>query len=130
MAQALGIGGVFFKAEDPEGLAQWYRTWLKFPGEEGTFAPFASSNIPENSFAVWSTFARDSDYFGNPDQAFMIDLMVDDLDGALKQVTEGGAEVIPKTEDYDYGRFGWFIDPAGNRVELWQPPATKDSPEE
>ena len=122
MAKALGIGSIFFRSKDPEALAKWYRTWLKFPEGDASYVPFSPKTVPENAFTIWSPFAQDTDYLGNVDQAYMINLMVADLDGALKQVAEGGAEVIPKTEDYDYGRFGWFIDPAGNRVELWQAP--------
>lgn len=122
MAKALGIGGIFFKTEDPAELAAWYRKWLSFPGSDGDYVPFPPSDIPEGGFTLWSPFAKDSDYFGIPDQTFMINIMVDDLEEALKQVAEGGALAEEKTEDYPYGRFGWFIDPAGNRVELWQAP--------
>jgi predicted enzyme related to lactoylglutathione lyase len=127
MAKALGIGGIFFKTEDPAGLAAWYREWLSFPGSDGDYVPFPPTTIPEGGYTLWSPFAKDSDYFGNPAQPFMINIMVDDLDEALKQVAEGGAEVIPKTENYDYGSFGWFVDSAGNRVELWQAPAEPDT---
>ena len=51
----------------------------------------------------------------------MFNLVVDDLDGALAQVKEGGAEVVEKIEEMEYGRFGWFLDPEGNKVELWEP---------
>ncbi|MCP3961389.1 MAG: hypothetical protein GY719_26380 [bacterium] len=51
-------------------------------------------------------------------------LMVDDLDGALAQVREGGAEIVGEVQEEEYGRFGWFMDPEGNKVELWQPPET------
>jgi predicted enzyme related to lactoylglutathione lyase len=122
MAKALGIGGIFFKTEDPDNLAKWYRTWLKFPEGDESYVPFPPANIPEGGFTLWGPFAKDTEYFGNPDQKSMINIMVDDLDEALKQVAEGGAEVIPKTEDYPYSRFGWWVGPTGNRVELWQAP--------
>ena len=121
MAKALGIGGIFFKTEEPTALAEWYRKWLHFPESDGDYVPFSPDSIPKGGFTIWSPFAKDSDYFGNPNQKFMINIMVDDLEEALKQVAEGGADVLPKTESYDYGRFGWFVDPAGNRIELWQP---------
>ena len=54
---------------------------------------------------------------------FMINLIVDDLDGALAQAKQGGAALAGDVQNFDYGRFGWFIDPDGNKVELWQPPA-------
>ncbi|MDA0348544.1 MAG: VOC family protein [Verrucomicrobia bacterium] len=121
MAKALGIGGIFFKAEEPSALTEWYRKWLHFPEGDDDYVPFSPVSVPKGEFTIWSPFSKDSEYFGNPIQNFTINIMVDDLDGALKQVAEGGAEVLPKTESYDYGRFGWFIDPAGNRIEFWQP---------
>ena len=122
MAKALGIGGIFFRTEDPATLAEWYRKWLNFPASDGDYVPFRPTTVPKSGFTLWSPFAKDTDYFGNSKQTFMINIMVDDLDEALKQVEEGGAETMPNTEDYEYGRFGWFVDPSGNRVELWQPP--------
>jgi predicted enzyme related to lactoylglutathione lyase len=78
--------------------------------------------MPEHAFTVWSVFAEDTDYFGDGDQAFMINLVVDDLDAALARVDAAGGKVINEREEHDYGRFGWFTDPDGNRVELWEPP--------
>jgi predicted enzyme related to lactoylglutathione lyase len=48
--------------------------------------------------------------------------VVDDLDAALANVAAGGAAVLEEREEHDFGRFGWFIDPDGHRVELWEPP--------
>ena len=53
----------------------------------------------------------------------MCNLIVDDLDGALAQVEQGGARLVGETEEYPFGRFSWFMDPEGNKVELWEPPA-------
>ena len=122
MAQALGIGGVFFKSNNPEKLAQWYKRWLDIPLMEGMpFAPFSPDTMPANSCSVWSPFKADTDYFAPSDQTFMFNLIVDNLDGALAQVVEGGAQLVGDIDEQDYGRFGWFIDPDGNKVELWQP---------
>jgi predicted enzyme related to lactoylglutathione lyase len=40
----------------------------------------------------------------------------------LAQLREGGVEVIDRVEAHEYGRFGWAVDPEGNRFELWEPP--------
>jgi predicted enzyme related to lactoylglutathione lyase len=69
---------------------------------------------------VWAPFKHDTEYFA-PEKSFMFNLVVDDLDGVLAQVKEGGAEVVEKIEEMEYGRFGWFFDPEGNKVELWEP---------
>jgi predicted enzyme related to lactoylglutathione lyase len=122
---ALGVGGVFFRSSDPAGLAAWYKEALGIETEAwGTThgTSFSPEAMPANSFTVWSTFAADTEYFGNPRQSFMINLVVDDLDAALENVQRAGGGVIPEKEEHDFGRFGWIVDPDGNRVELWEPP--------
>jgi predicted enzyme related to lactoylglutathione lyase len=124
MARALGIGGVFFKCDDGPSLGEWYRKWLGVPyGPYG--ASFKTADVPSGTWQAWSPFKRDTTYFDPSDSAFMINLIVDDLDEALAQVREGGAQVMEEIEESEYGRFGWFIDPAGMKVELWVPPLTR-----
>jgi predicted enzyme related to lactoylglutathione lyase len=123
MAKVQGVGGVFFKSPDPARLREWYAKWLGIPAD-GPGASFAPEAIPVGGFTVWSPFAADTTYFAPSSSPFMINLIVDDLDGALAQVRAGGAEIVGAVERYDYGRFGWFVDPDGNKVELWQPPPT------
>ena len=67
-------------------------------------------------------FKHDTDYFDPSDKSYMFNIIVDDLEGALAQVKEGGATIVGEIEKYDYGSFGWFLDPEGNKVELWVPP--------
>jgi predicted enzyme related to lactoylglutathione lyase len=121
MARVLGVGGVFFKSTDPEKLGAWYQKWLGVPVEPPYGANFKPETVPVGGLTVWAPFKRDTDYFEPSKQNFMFNLMVDDLDGALAQVAEGGAEIVGDVMDESYGRFGWFIDPEGNKVELWQP---------
>lgn len=123
MAQVLGIGGVFFRSPDPTALCSWYRKWLGIEAAPPFGAAFQSDAMPSGGLTVWAPFPRDTSYFGGSGQTFMINLIVDDLRAALAQVREGGAAVDDKIEDHDYGSFGWFTDPDGNRVELWQPKA-------
>jgi predicted enzyme related to lactoylglutathione lyase len=70
---------------------------------------------------VFSPFKDSTEYFAPSTRDYMFNLVVDDLDGALRQVAEAGAALAGDVQDYSYGRFGWFIDPDGNKVELWQP---------
>ena len=123
MAKVTGLGGVFFRAEDPKALGLWYKKWLGMPFEDPWGASIPHKDLSGKGNSVWAPFKRDTKYFGESDQVFMINLMVDDVTEALAQVKEGGAEVIPETEKSEFGHFGWFVDPEGNRVELWQPPA-------
>jgi predicted enzyme related to lactoylglutathione lyase len=118
--RVLGIGGVFFKARDPKALAAWYREHLGIPVEEGqTYSSLASSAAGEQM--VWSTFPADTTYFGSGTAPFMVNYRVRDLDAMLAQLRAAGVRVEDRVEDYDYGRFGWAVDPDGNRFELWQP---------
>ena len=122
MAKALGIGGVFFKSQDPKHLAAWYGTWLGLeidPSFGGT--SFHPSQLPDKAYTVWSPFKESTTYFDPSTNPFMINLIVDDLSGALSQVKKGGATLVGDPEESEYGAFGWFIDPEGNKVELWQP---------
>ena len=120
MEQILGIGGVFFKARDPKALADWYRAHLGVPVEADQTHCRIFAQAPGDT-TVWATFPADTDYFGRGPQPFMINYRVRDLDAILDQLRAAGAQVDEKTEDFDYGRFGWATDPEGNRFELWEP---------
>ena len=120
MERVLGVGGIFFKARDPQALAAWYRDHLGMPLEAGqTYATF-KSNGP-NEPTVWSTFAADTTYFGTGPAPFMLNYRVRNLDAMLAQLRAAGAQVEDRIGEYDYGRFGWATDPEGNRFELWEP---------
>ena len=120
MERVLGLGGLFFKARDPKALAAWYRQHLGLPVEEGqTHGVLVSSGAGEQT--VWSTFPADTTYFGSGPVPFMVNYRVRDLDAMLAQLRGAGAQVEDRVEDHEYGRFGWAVDPEGNRFELWQP---------
>jgi len=124
MAKVLGLGGVFFKSADPATLGAWYKQWLDVPVEPwGAVLPH--KELPSSAYGVWTPFAADTDYFAPSTSSFMVNFVVDDVDGCLARVLEGGAEVMDKIEDGEFGRFGWFLDPEGNKVELWRPPAAE-----
>ena len=120
-AKVLGIGGIFFKCEEPGKLSSWYKKWLGFDLESGNSSSFKHESLPNGSFSVWAPFSSDTEYFEPAKKDFMINLIVDDLINALVQVKMGGAEVLDDVQEHEYGMFGWFIDPDGNKIELWQP---------
>jgi predicted enzyme related to lactoylglutathione lyase len=118
VAKVTGIGGVFLRARNPERMVEWYRRHLGVPMSDSGAITFHWVEAETTTFAL---FADDTDYFGEPGQRAMINLRVDDLPKLLTQLRDGGVEVLPQTEDSEFGSFGWCVDPEGNRIELWQP---------
>lgn len=124
MAKVTGLGGIFFKCRDARALGDWYRKYLGFDISEdwnGVQFRAAEDATPDPS-VVWSPFAEDTEYFNPSAREVMINFRVDDLDGVLENAHKGGAKVFD-TETHSYGRFGWFIDPEGYKIELWEPVA-------
>ncbi len=119
MKRVTGIGGAFFKAKDPKSLAAWYEKHLGIPFNGQVYASFTSEGSGET--AVFSMFPEDTDYYEPSKKDFMFNLRVDDLHALLKVLKEEGVEVMEKTEEYEYGKFGWIVDPEGNKIELWEP---------
>ena len=120
MTRVTGIGGIFIKARDPDALRAWYREHLELDVQEwGGTALVASAG----DVTVWSVFPASSTYF-NPSRApFMVNYRVADLATVLAALRAEGCTVDDKTESTEYGKFGWVMDPEGNRIELWEPPA-------
>jgi catechol 2,3-dioxygenase-like lactoylglutathione lyase family enzyme len=125
VARVTGIGGVFFRSQDPEGLSRWYEEHLSFPDsiEGSTIFRWREVDPEREAITVWGAFNSDTDYFGPSGQQWMLNYRVDDLDGVLEQLREAGVEIddVKGTEEYEFGRFAWIVDPDGNRVELWEP---------
>jgi catechol 2,3-dioxygenase-like lactoylglutathione lyase family enzyme len=133
MKRVTGIGGVFFKASDPQQTYDWYQKHLGIdPMPDGSSAIFRwrDAHDPEKKgTTVWAAFRRDTKYFGEGAQMFMVNYRVENLDELLEALKAEGVEVDPKRENYDYGKFAWIIDPDGNRIELWEPPNPEMWPE-
>jgi catechol 2,3-dioxygenase-like lactoylglutathione lyase family enzyme len=122
--RVIGLGGVFFKAEDPKKLYGWYKQHLGI--EPGASFPWRRVDDPASeTCTAWSIFPRDTGYFGPGPAPFMINYQVADLDAVLEALRAEGVTIDPKREDCEYGRFAWIVDPEGNRIELWQPPKEK-----
>jgi predicted enzyme related to lactoylglutathione lyase len=124
MKRVTALGGIFFKADNPEKLYTWYEKHLGLQrqGQEAVVFNWRQADDPEKpGMTVWSIFPKDTKYFDPSRSSFMMNFMVEDLDGLLAALREEGVEVDPRREDYDYGRFAWIMDPEGNRIELWEP---------
>jgi predicted enzyme related to lactoylglutathione lyase len=116
MKRVTGIGGVFFKAKDPKALGEWYRDHLGIDVQPWGGAAFDWSGA---GTTAWSVFKTDTTNF---DGSFMINYRVADLHALLDALRSEGCNVMDKTDESEYGKFGWVIDPEGNKVELWEPP--------
>jgi predicted enzyme related to lactoylglutathione lyase len=123
MKRVTGMGGIFFKAKDPKALYEWYRKHLGIDSADGTGAMWRDADHPEiPGCNVFSIFPHDTNYFAPSQSSFMLNFRVDNLHELLKALREEGVQVDDKVDEYDYGKFGWIMDPEGNRVELWEPP--------
>ena len=121
-----GIGGVFFKAKDPKALGAWYRQHLGIPVEDWGGAAFrwkSDDNLEGVGTTIWNPFAESSTYFAPSEARLMINYRVPDLHALLAALRSEGCAVDDKVEESEFGKFGWVMDPEGNRIELWQPPA-------
>ena len=128
MKRVTGIGGIFFKAKDPDKLREWYRQHLGIESENwGGFA-FHWGEDPQTDGGVtaWSIFPDSTKYFAPSTQPFMINFRVGDLQELVTALRAEGVEVEANLEESEFGKFGWVMDPEGNRVELWEPPAASE----
>lgn len=120
MKRVIGIGGIFFKAQDPKALAAWYEKHLGIDFGGKIYTDFKFQEQEKGSIA-FSFFNADTKYFEPSTKEFMINLRVENLFELLKTLREEGVHVFDETGDYDYGKFGWILDPEGNKIELWEP---------
>jgi len=136
MKRVTGIGGIFFKSENPQQLYDWYEKhlgiqrdpnagsavfqWRELQAADGT------QPGPEGCTA-WSIFPQTTKYFGESKAGFMHNYRVENLDALLEDLKNSGVEIDPHREDADYGRFAWITDPDGNRIELWESPKPKEN---
>ena len=116
MERVTGIGGVFFRAKDPEALSAWYTTHLGVDMSAGAWQQ-------EAGYTVFAPFPQDTDYFGKDSQAFMLNFRVNDLQAMMAQLRDAGIEVLtdPAWDMPEVGTFARIHDPEGNPIELWQP---------
>jgi len=118
-----GIGGIFFKCEDPKATREWYDKHLGLvTNEYGSLFEFRNTDNPEEiCYTQWSPMGQDTKYYQPSDSSFMINYRVEDLVELLKVLKNEGVEEVGKMEEYEYGKFAWIMDPNGNKIELWEP---------
>jgi predicted enzyme related to lactoylglutathione lyase len=120
-----GIGGIFFKCNDPEKVKNWYKTHLGFDvNEYGSLFRWMEVdklNVEAPAMTVWSPFKFDTKYFNPSDKPYMFNYRVENLLELLDVLRNEGVQIVGEVEEYSYGKFGWIMDPEGNKIELWEP---------
>jgi len=125
MERVTGIGGIFFKARDPKALQAWYKKHLGIDVQEWGGTAFTWTDAegkPAGGTTIWSTFPSDTDLFAPSTAPFMVNYRVANVRALLELLRKEGCAVLDKFEESEFGRFGWVIDPEGNKVELSEPP--------
>ncbi len=123
MKRVKGIGGIFFKCEDPKAMNAWYKRHLGFKVNEygSLFQGRDHENPKEETLLQWAPFASDTEYFQPSKKAFMINYRVENLDCLVDQLKQEGIEILKDIETFPYGKFAHIMDPEGNKIELWEP---------
>ncbi len=125
MKRVTGLGGVFFKTTDPKKTKEWYGKHLGLPIDEyGVSFKWIDPNnkdAKEPAVTAWSPFAANTKYFQPSEKPFMFNYRVENLVELLKVLKEEGVQIVGDVEEYPYGKFGWIMDPDGNKIELWEP---------
>lgn len=117
-----GIGGFFFKAKDPDNIKTWYKEHLGIPTDAYGWTFLWNDENGSPGRTQWSPFREDTDYFDPSSKPFMMNFRVADLEGLMEELKEQGVEIAGEIQTYPYGKFGWILDPEGNKIELWEPP--------
>jgi predicted enzyme related to lactoylglutathione lyase len=126
MKRVTGVGGIFFSAQDPVALRAWYKQHLGIDVQQWGGTSFDWTDAvgnPTGGTTAWLIGPADGKHFAPSKSTFMVNYRVDDLTALLQALRAEGCNVLEKTDDSEYGKFGWVMDPEGNKVELWQPPA-------
>lgn len=126
MKRVTGIGGIFFQAKDPAALGDWYKRHLGIDVQSWGGAVFSwgdGGGAGDKGGTVWSVGAIGGEQYAPSTAPFMINYRVEDLTTLLELLRAEGCNVLEKSDDSEFGKFGWVIDPEGNKVELWEPPA-------
>ena len=125
MKRVTGIGGIFFKAKDAQGMRTWYKTHLGIDVQDWGGAAFSwvgDDGKPAGGTTIWTVSGMEADQYAPSTAPFMINYRVADLDALLEAMRAEGCNVLGNSQASEYGKFGWVLDPEGNKVELWEPP--------
>ena len=127
MKRVTAIGGIFFKCKDPEKVKKWYNDHLGIKTDQygGVFVWRENNDPEQKGYTAWSPFSDNSKYFSPSKKDFMFNYRVENLEKLLEVLEKEGVEIVGEVEEYEYGKFGWILDPEGNKIELWEPVDSK-----
>jgi lactoylglutathione lyase len=123
MKKVTGLGGVFFKCDNPQGMNDWYAQHLGLTTSPygTTFEWREDANPAKKGSTTWAAFAQDADNFKPSVKPFMINYRVADLVALVEELQRAGVTVVDEIAEYEYGKFVHVLDPEGNILELWEP---------
>ncbi len=116
-----GIGGIFFKSEDPEAARNWYKEHLGFDTNQWGSTFWWKDKEGKDASTQWSPFKNDTTYFEPSKKEFMMNFRVENLEELLKALEKEGVQIVGEIQSVEEGKFGWILDPEGNKIELWEP---------
>ena len=116
-----GIGGVYFKAKNPEKLNAWYREALQMEMDQSGVTFVWEDKQGRPGTTKWSLLGIHSNYIEPSEKEFIINYRVDNLQATLDKLSAMGTKPLGEIQQFNYGLFAWVMDPEGNKVELWQP---------
>lgn len=129
MAKVLGLGGLFMKSADHEATRKWYADVLGMEPAEwgGIWFPAEVFAAQPGAGTVFNVMSESSDYIEPSTKEFMLNLVVDDLDGVLARCAKHGVEPVKTFPEEFNGRFAHILDPDGRKIELWEPKPVGES---
>ena len=123
MKRVTGIGGIFFKSNDPKSTKEWYAKHLGFNTDEWG-AAFITKKVEDpskNAYLQWSPFSSQTDYFEPSQKEFMINYRVENIEKLVTLLKDEGVTICDEITSYDYEKFVHIMDEDGNKIELWEP---------
>jgi len=123
MKKVTGLGGIFFKCDDPKNMNEWYTKNLGLPTTKYgvTFEWLHADDVSKKGATAWCTFPKDTQYFNPSAKPFMINYRVDNLLALVDELRKADVTIVDEIAEYDYGKFIHILDPEGNIIELWEP---------
>jgi predicted enzyme related to lactoylglutathione lyase len=116
-----GIGGIFFKTDDPKASKDWYQKHLGFNTDDYGSTFWWKNKNGEDCTTQWSPFAKNTNYFEPSKKDFMFNYRVENLIELLAELKKEGVTIVAEMQEFEYGKFGWILDNEGNKIELWEP---------